>query len=1155
MAPRAVADDAKIPCTSIDHFEFELSALASAIAPDETEDNWEKMERAILRFAGITRGGAYKLGAVYVEAVGSKGQGPKLVACMLSDRGKLSGVATDFLATMAPRLSSAFQPLVPIYAPVIIRLLARPNKVYLRRAERCLLTIITFCPCSNLLPHLLTGIEDKSDSCRQKSGAGIEKVMEEWDRDVIGTRGIQELEGAMKKMATDKDPEVRRAAKKSWEAFANKYPERVDAFSAPLTPTVKKYLAIREGGAGAAKPAARRPIMLHHQVVTKNHHSQPPATTFSTGSLASAPASISTFPSTSRPFDSVTTRQRDAYGILSAKTSTPIETTKPAISRSVSATQYTHQSQPPQYLTSRPIAPQRSFSTLEMPIRRSRPLTTSTSSFTSTAAQPQPLVLSTSSSSTMGPSRPRVLQDRSAPPSGPSSEFPSTSRSGGNGPFRPVRSGSSTIVPVSETGDSASSGVGGITRPGGPVRIRSHMMSRGENEVSATTGAAVIPLKRFGVVGQPPRRPVRIPRELKEEDEKASDRLEEKKQMEEVKDVQEVREVSIERESMLVQHVKPVQPSEADVFSPTPPITVIATTAPTAAGPTTEDRPKDAPNLFAEKPERGTKEEEVKHSDPVVKTESLPLKKPADPTVKAERVLGPRHVAVEQPQPPAPALAPRKIVRQPFKPSTSVSASAGSITATTRPRSTFTAPTAASKGKAAAATAATAAASSQSPDTEAQPKVYKRPGSRISPVKQATAKPNVSPRKPRIKLKAPLPSFAPKRTAVPLGAGVVKDPEMVKKIRSRPVNVRSTSESVSASATMVGEKMRSVQVSVAAAVPLPASPPPNAQSSLPRPVEKVEAASEVQKPVATSPLLIINHSTDSAESSSADSPTGLISSPTLKLSNITITSSDHLLAQEIALPESPINETESNEAEPLVPITDAPADVDDVSFVPLSASLSDRPTSAMSMITDSAPSIASSVETIPVQWEDSITELAHPSETIAAETSLNGVSFRRQAPSSPNKSAKPLTTKMSPLEMDLLVFSDDEVEVPKVSASSRRPRLTSAPDSNEALGIVSSPSNRIKVSKSMTQLNVFKVTQLESDKENIASSPLSGALVGSPAPGSASKVKRLSAFFESMTPEKSLRNSLDTQGSGSTTPSGTPPVRRPRVLGNVVQPL
>lgn len=60
----------------------ELETLEHALEGQEREDTWERFERGILRFAAVTRGGAHKFVAVYVEGIGVKGLGPKVVECV-----------------------------------------------------------------------------------------------------------------------------------------------------------------------------------------------------------------------------------------------------------------------------------------------------------------------------------------------------------------------------------------------------------------------------------------------------------------------------------------------------------------------------------------------------------------------------------------------------------------------------------------------------------------------------------------------------------------------------------------------------------------------------------------------------------------------------------------------------------------------------------------------------------------------------------------------------------------------------------------------------------------------------------------------------------------------------------------------------------------
>ncbi|WVO15904.1 hypothetical protein L204_103569 [Cryptococcus depauperatus] len=252
MGP-SIPSDGKISCPTPRNLVEELDNLTYALQPEEKEDTWENFEKAILRFSAVTRGGGYKHREPFVEGVGRGGVGGKLVRCLLSDRGRLSGATTDLLQTFAPRLATYFKPLIPIYLEPLLTLLGRPNKVIIRRAEKCLITIILYCPLPQLLTWLKIGLSDNATSCRKGSAGGIERALSDWPEELWTDKWLNILEDCMKKMAADRDAEVRKIAKKIWEIFADRWSERIDEFSTQLSPTIKRYLDIPRNNAGSSK--------------------------------------------------------------------------------------------------------------------------------------------------------------------------------------------------------------------------------------------------------------------------------------------------------------------------------------------------------------------------------------------------------------------------------------------------------------------------------------------------------------------------------------------------------------------------------------------------------------------------------------------------------------------------------------------------------------------------------------------------------------------------------------------------------------------------------------------------------------------------------------------------------------------------------------
>lgn len=147
---------------------------------------------------------------------------------MLSDRGRLSGAAVELLQTFAPRLGTHFAPLVQVYFDPLIKLFGRPNKVFLKRADKCLSTIISNCHLPTIVIELRKGLSDEAATCRRLCAIGIERALTEWEVETWTEKSLLALEEGLRRMATDKDPEVRQTGKRVWAKYTTAWPERVD---------------------------------------------------------------------------------------------------------------------------------------------------------------------------------------------------------------------------------------------------------------------------------------------------------------------------------------------------------------------------------------------------------------------------------------------------------------------------------------------------------------------------------------------------------------------------------------------------------------------------------------------------------------------------------------------------------------------------------------------------------------------------------------------------------------------------------------------------------------------------------------------------------------------------------------------------------------
>ncbi|KAG9035357.1 hypothetical protein FRB95_011508 [Tulasnella sp. JGI-2019a] len=260
--PPSIPD--KIPCTTVSEFTSQFRDVQTPLNLPETEDNWEKISRALLQLASLVRGGAHKLDPEFLNAI--KANYKPITTSMLTERTRLSASALELVSAMAPRLGARFEALVAILIPSLLKVLTRPNKVFVSRAQACLNLIVEHCHLPSLIPHLREAAKDKSITLRLGVTEATLQLVNTWDRGLLDVRegastltarhkgNVEDIETIIKETARDANPGVRQISRQVFDKYAEVWPERLDAFTAPLTPTIRRYLNV--GKAKAPIPAA-----------------------------------------------------------------------------------------------------------------------------------------------------------------------------------------------------------------------------------------------------------------------------------------------------------------------------------------------------------------------------------------------------------------------------------------------------------------------------------------------------------------------------------------------------------------------------------------------------------------------------------------------------------------------------------------------------------------------------------------------------------------------------------------------------------------------------------------------------------------------------------------------------------------------------------
>ena len=161
---------------------------------------------------------------------------------MLSERTRLSGTAIELISVTAEHLGSRFEPLVQLFVPAVLRVLTRPNKVFVTRAQTCLLHVIEYCHLPSIVPHLREAVKDKSQALRLGAIEATLHLLNHFERQLLDVRvtsstlvsrhrgNAEDIESIIRDTACDANPSVRQVSRATFEKYSDSWPDRVAAY-------------------------------------------------------------------------------------------------------------------------------------------------------------------------------------------------------------------------------------------------------------------------------------------------------------------------------------------------------------------------------------------------------------------------------------------------------------------------------------------------------------------------------------------------------------------------------------------------------------------------------------------------------------------------------------------------------------------------------------------------------------------------------------------------------------------------------------------------------------------------------------------------------------------------------------------------------------
>ncbi|KAI8379327.1 clasp N-terminal domain-containing protein, partial [Radiomyces spectabilis] len=208
----------------------------------ETDQTWEAFDRALQNIALWAEQDRVHEYAGFVDHM--KALQRPIIRAMTTDRTRLSGTAIDLLKKLSSAMEGDYEKIHDLFAPTLLRLFARTNKVTNMRSLECYKAVIENSKIPKSIPRLCDSLlrKDPNKSVRKCVNECLAKLLQvNAPRDV--QRYAKNIESALMTAAVDPAAEVRNAARLFYASFCEKLPQRSATFNAKLPADVRKSLA------------------------------------------------------------------------------------------------------------------------------------------------------------------------------------------------------------------------------------------------------------------------------------------------------------------------------------------------------------------------------------------------------------------------------------------------------------------------------------------------------------------------------------------------------------------------------------------------------------------------------------------------------------------------------------------------------------------------------------------------------------------------------------------------------------------------------------------------------------------------------------------------------------------------------------------------
>jgi CLIP-associating protein 1/2 len=208
----------------------------------ETEQNWDKRRKAIIKMSRITHGNApIEYRAQYTFFIKSQLDG--ILKVVDSLRTNVSTAGLNLLQHIADTLGHGVDFMVDFVAETLITRCCNTSKVKRDPAIATFETIISNATCNrNLLHHIISASEHKDPNARTAVSGWLTALLTKYGRHCDQAGVLDFIEKCIKNGLNDAKPQVRTPMRSTYGMYAKLWPDRAERLRSNLDPKTQKLL-------------------------------------------------------------------------------------------------------------------------------------------------------------------------------------------------------------------------------------------------------------------------------------------------------------------------------------------------------------------------------------------------------------------------------------------------------------------------------------------------------------------------------------------------------------------------------------------------------------------------------------------------------------------------------------------------------------------------------------------------------------------------------------------------------------------------------------------------------------------------------------------------------------------------------------------------